>query len=87
MRPAAPRQLLELLYADFNCSSSFHQSRTRRFVRFSTRSNPNTDKSEKPAGSVSGRVTIKSKGAAGIGVTLRRSESNPFENLQRAVSD
>jgi hypothetical protein len=50
--------------------------------------NQTANKSEKPAGSVSGRVTIKGKGARGIAVTIRRSEnSNPFETFPRAVSD
>lgn len=47
-----------------------------------------TAKSTKPSGSVAGRVTIKDKGAARIGVGLRRSESNhPFDTLPRATTD
>ena len=45
-------------------------------------------KSGKPTGSISGRITIKNKGAAGIPVSLRRSEmSNPFEFMPGTVSD
>src|SRR5215217_8846383 len=39
-------------------------------------------------GSISGRVTIKEKGAAGVAVLLRKSEfMNPFEPLPRATTD
>jgi len=41
-----------------------------------------------PRGSISGRVTIKEKGAAGVVVLLRKSEfMNPFEPLPRATTD
>src|SRR5215510_3247235 len=41
-----------------------------------------------PRGSVSGRVTIKEKGAEGVVVSLRNSDfRNPFESLPRATTD
>lgn len=41
-----------------------------------------------PRGSISGRVTIKERGAAGVVVTLRKSDlMNPFESLPRATTD
>jgi len=41
-----------------------------------------------PRGSVSGRVTIKEKGAAGVMVGLRKTDSyNPYEQGQRATTD
>lgn len=44
--------------------------------------------SKTPRGSVSGRVTIKEKGAAGVIVSLRKSDlMNPFEQLPRATTD
>ena len=44
--------------------------------------------SKTPRGSVSGRVTIKEKGAAGVVVSLRKSDlMNPFEQLPRATTD
>jgi hypothetical protein len=46
-----------------------------------------TSRNVKPGGSVSGRVTIKGKGAPGIAVTLRKPEANnPFETM-RAITD
>jgi len=39
------------------------------------------------AGSVSGKITVKGKGLAGIGVSLRRPDYNPFETLPRATTD
>jgi Protocatechuate 3,4-dioxygenase beta subunit len=45
-------------------------------------------KPAKPAGSVSGRVTIKGKGASGIAVALRRPEMNSsMDMLPQAVTD
>ena len=45
-----------------------------------------TDKTARA--SVSGRITIKEKGAAGVMVTLRKSESvTPFEPYERAITD
>jgi hypothetical protein len=45
-------------------------------------------KTTKPASSISGKVTIKNKGAAGISVSLRRTEMNsPFEFLPGTVTD
>jgi len=40
-----------------------------------------------PRGTVSGRVTIKDKGVAGVMVGLRKSEVMPFEPLQKGVTD
>ena len=41
-----------------------------------------------PRSSISGRVTIKEKGAAGVVVALRKAEgASPFEALQRATTD
>ena len=47
----------------------------------------NTQPGKAPRGSVSGRVTIKDKGAAGVAVGLRKSEINPFEQHLRATTD
>jgi protocatechuate 3,4-dioxygenase beta subunit len=45
-------------------------------------------KSSKPAGSISGKVTLKGKGMAGVAVGLRRSEMmNPFETPPRGITD
>lgn len=38
-------------------------------------------------GSVSGRVTIKEKPAVGVVVTLRKTETMPFESVPRATTD
>jgi 5-hydroxyisourate hydrolase-like protein (transthyretin family) len=44
--------------------------------------------SKTPRGSISGRVTIKGKGVAGVVITLRRSEFiNPNERVQRTRTD
>ncbi|HET6977433.1 MAG TPA: carboxypeptidase regulatory-like domain-containing protein [Pyrinomonadaceae bacterium] len=40
-----------------------------------------------PRGSVSGRVTIKEKGVAGVMVGLRKNETMPFEPIQKATTD
>ncbi|HEU4833330.1 MAG TPA: carboxypeptidase-like regulatory domain-containing protein [Pyrinomonadaceae bacterium] len=41
-----------------------------------------------PRGSISGRVTLKGKGAEGVAVMLRKTETaNPFETLQKATTD
>ncbi|HEY0724987.1 MAG TPA: carboxypeptidase regulatory-like domain-containing protein [Pyrinomonadaceae bacterium] len=40
-----------------------------------------------PRGTVSGRVTIKEKGVAGVMVGLRKTEVMPFEPLQKASTD
>src|ERR1044072_722241 len=41
-----------------------------------------------PRGSISGKVTIKEKGAPGVVVSLRKSEStNPFEKSQKGTTD
>ena len=49
---------------------------------------PDSSKGSKPAGSISGKVTIKGKGMAGIAVGLRRSEMfTPYEIPQRVVTD
>src|ERR1044072_4438381 len=41
-----------------------------------------------PRSSISGRVTIKEKPAAGVVVSLRKTEQmNPFEETQRATTD
>ena len=40
-----------------------------------------------PRGSVSGRVTIKDKGAAGVAVSLRKNEMNPYEQYLKATTD
>ena len=53
----------------------------------SLHSQTQSTKSAKPAASVSGRVTIKGKGAPGIAVALRRSEMNPSDSPPRAVTD
>jgi protocatechuate 3,4-dioxygenase beta subunit len=47
--------------------------------------NPQAGKAAR--GSVSGRVTIKDKPAAGVAVGLRRSEINPYEHYLRATTD
>jgi hypothetical protein len=45
-------------------------------------------KSVKPLGSVSGKVTIKGKGAPGVAIGLRATDSfNPYEMRQLAVTD
>ena len=45
-------------------------------------------KPAKPVGSVSGRVTIKGKGASGIAVALRRPEMSSLQEMgPRAVTD
>ena len=42
----------------------------------------------KARGSISGRVTIKAKGAEGVVVVLRKSEQmNPFETMRKATTD
>jgi hypothetical protein len=47
-----------------------------------------TSKTTKPLGSVSGKVTIKEKGAPGIAVALRRPDYfNPYESRPRATTD
>ena len=47
-----------------------------------------SSKIQKPTGSVSGKVTLKGKGMAGIAVVLRRPQIfNPLEASQRAVTD
>jgi hypothetical protein len=44
--------------------------------------------SKTPRGTVTGRVTIKEKGVAGVVVTLRKSDlMNPFEQLPKATTD
>jgi len=41
-----------------------------------------------PRGSISGRVTIKEKGAAGVIIALRKSEfMNPYDPVQKATTD
>lgn len=40
-----------------------------------------------PGGSVSGRITIKDKPAPGVLVALRKSEANPWEAVNKAVTD
>ena len=47
----------------------------------------NTQPGKAPRGSVSGRVTIKDKGAGGIAVSLRRTEMNPYEPYVKATTD
>ena len=47
----------------------------------------NTQGAKAPRGSVSGRVTIKDKGAAGVAVGLRKSDMNPFEQHLKATTD
>jgi protocatechuate 3,4-dioxygenase beta subunit len=45
-------------------------------------------KQTKARGSISGRVTIKAKGAEGVVVVLRKSEQmNPFETMRKATTD
>jgi protocatechuate 3,4-dioxygenase beta subunit len=44
--------------------------------------------SKAPRGSISGRVTLKGKGAEGVVVMIRKSEpTNPYEAMQRATTD
>jgi hypothetical protein len=44
--------------------------------------------SKAPRSSISGRVTIKEKGAAGVVISLRKSDfTSPFEQLPRATTD
>ena len=44
--------------------------------------------SKAPRGSISGRVTLKGKGAEGVVVMIRKSEpANPYETMQRAATD
>jgi Carboxypeptidase regulatory-like domain len=40
-----------------------------------------------PRGSISGRVTIKDKGAAGVSIGVRRDGINPFEAYTKTVTD
>lgn len=40
-----------------------------------------------PGGTVSGRITIKDKPAPGVLVVLRKTQSNPWEALMKAVTD
>lgn len=40
-----------------------------------------------PRGSISGRVTIKDKGAAGVSIGLRKDGINPFEPYTKTVTD
>jgi hypothetical protein len=40
-----------------------------------------------PRGSISGRVTIKDKGAAGVSIGLRKDAINPFESYTKTVTD
>ena len=47
----------------------------------------NTSVVKAPRGSVSGRVTIKDKGAGGVAVSLRKSEMNPYEQYVKATTD
>jgi carboxypeptidase family protein len=47
----------------------------------------NTPAAKAPRGSVSGRVTIKDKGAGGVAVSLRKSEMNPYEPYLKATTD
>ena len=48
----------------------------------------NTPAAKAPRGSVSGRVTIKDKGAGGVGVSLRKSDMmNPYEQYLKATTD
>lgn len=47
----------------------------------------NTQPGKATRGSVSGRITIKDKGVAGVAVGLRKSEMNPFEQHLRATTD
>lgn len=47
----------------------------------------NTPAAKAPRGSVSGRVTIKDKGAGGVAVSLRKSEMNPYEQYVKATTD
>ena len=52
---------------------------------FAQSNNPQGAKA--PRGSVSGRVTIKDKGAPGVAVGLRKAELNPFEQQLKATTD
>ncbi|HKY42999.1 MAG TPA: carboxypeptidase-like regulatory domain-containing protein [Pyrinomonadaceae bacterium] len=47
----------------------------------------NTPAAKVPRGSVSGRVTIKDKGAGGVAVSLRKTEMNPYEQYLKATTD
>ena len=47
----------------------------------------NTQAAKAPRGSVSGRVTIKDKGAGGVAVSLRKSEMNVYEQYLKATTD
>jgi Carboxypeptidase regulatory-like domain len=47
----------------------------------------NTQAAKAPRGSVSGRVTIKDKGAGGVAVSLRKTEMNPYEPYVKATTD
>lgn len=47
----------------------------------------NTPAARAPRGSVSGRVTIKDKGAGGVAVRLRKSEVNQYEPYVKATTD
>ena len=40
-----------------------------------------------PRGSISGRITIKDKGAAGVAIGLRKDAMNPFEPYTKIVTD
>ncbi|HEX6284561.1 MAG TPA: carboxypeptidase regulatory-like domain-containing protein, partial [Pyrinomonadaceae bacterium] len=40
-----------------------------------------------PGGSVSGRITIKDKPAPGVLVALRKTQANPWEAINKAVTD
>ena len=46
-----------------------------------------TPAAKAPRGSVSGRVTIKDKGAGGVAVSLRKTEMNPYEQYLKATTD
>src|SRR6185503_16628947 len=48
----------------------------------------NAQAAKAPRGSIAGRVTIKDKGVAGVGVSLRKGEvGNPFEPYLKATTD
>ena len=47
----------------------------------------NSQAAKAPRGSVSGRVTIKDKGAGGVAVSLRKTEMNPYEPYVKATTD
>ena len=47
----------------------------------------NTQPVKAPRGSVSGRVTIKDKGAGGVAVSLRKTEMNPYDQNIKATTD